>query len=348
MRSLSRASLLVLLVAACGSGDPPSGDDGGGTDGAAVDGTPAADASPPDAPPPDASPPDAAPPLTPIGQPCPTGTECPTMMGSICLDEDDGFPGEGYCSLGCTADADCGPGAFCSPDLGGGGRLCFAACGPAGTCDAGRVCGQFLGGFLDLGQPACVPGNAAAIDGSACSGFFSCNADQGCISNPFSLPGGYCVTVGCTVGDDSTCAPGGDGRCIPQGMGGLCVDGCTTAADCRTAEGYTCVTAAPGTQICLYPAAGPGAPCTDATECGPAGSPWQCLTGAGFPGGYCGATGCDPADEQTCPLDATCYDATPGALDGTEFCGRNCTSNMDCRMGYQCLPSGVGMQQVCR
>jgi hypothetical protein len=248
----------------------------------------------------------------------------------------------------CTADADCGQDASCSPTpIGPAGspRLCFQRCyaGAAGCAGApARVCADDLGGMLQLGQLACVPGDSTKVDGSPCDGHLGdCNAGQVCASNPFEFPGGMCLTFGCTVGDDSTCAPGGDGRCINAGGPTLCVDPCTSGAMCRTGEGYAC---APlpglGYDICYFPHAAPGAACTGDAMCGPAGSPWRCLTGAAFPGGYCsGAAGtCDPMDGNSCPFHSICHDPSPAP--GNQYCVAGCMADGDCRMaeGYQCLP----------
>lgn len=336
MRSLSIA--LLLMVSACGGGTPGH-QDGGTSDAATTDAPPPIDAPPPDAPPIDATPPN------PLGLACPTGTECPA--GFTCLDEGEGWPGEGYCTRGCLSDAECGANAFCSPDLGGGNRLCLPDCS---DCTApGRVCTATLNGFLMLGGSACVPGNPTATDGIACNNFGDCNGAQACLNNPFDLPGGMCLTIGCTVGNDATCAPGGDGTCVMLGGGGAtgCVDQCTMGSDCRVAEGYTCVPLMSGPSVCLYPHASPGVACTMSSMCGPA--PWACLTGTAFPGGSCGAMGCDPNDPSSCPFDATCYDPTPGTLDGTEYCAKNCASNAECRTPqYTCQPSEPGHGMVCR
>jgi hypothetical protein len=343
MRSLT--CVLALTLAACGSSSTPGAGDGGHHDGGTAD-APTIDATPPDAPPIDATPPN------PLGMDCPTGTECPA--GFTCLDEADGFPGNGYCTRGCLDDAECGADAFCGPDL-GGGRFCLPTC--ASCTASNRVCSPALNGFYQLPMPACIPGDPSAHDGHACNTFGDCNAHQACLDNPFDLPNGYCITTGCTVGDNTTCATGGDGVCIPLGGGGAtgCLDGCTTTSDCRSTEGYTCDTVAMGTNVCFYDHRRPGNTCTTATDCGAA--PWQCLTGTAFPGGYCGFMGCDPADASTCPFNTTCYDPTPGSLDGTEYCARTCMVDSDCTgaainhehtTGYTCQASQPGAPNTCR
>ncbi len=279
------------------------------------------------------------------------------MLGLMCLDEtvDPSLPPNGYCTATCTSDVDCGWDSFCSPPLGGGIRLCFQRCltdaaGCAGAPE--RVCGDLLGGFLDTGQRGCFPGDPTALDGDACAGFAECNANSTCFLNDFELPGGYCVTVGCTVGDDSTCAPGGDGICINADGTPLCIDACTAPTECRTGEGYLCAMP-PGfpASACLFPHQDAGSACGSAGQCGAAGSAWDCLMGATFPGGYCsGAIGtCDAADPDTCPSNSVCYDPTPAMPgNGDHFCAATCdpmATPSSCREaeGYVCDMIAPGM-----
>ncbi len=199
-------------------------------------------------------------------------------MGLLCLDEtlNPGLPAGGYCSKTRTSDADRGWDSFCSPMTPGGGpRLCFQACATDETACTGypaRICSQFVFG-LDLGQPACLWGNPVAEDGSPCDDAGDCNAGQGCLSNPFDVPGGLCLTFGCTVGDNTTCV-GPDSICVDTGGGGgpgtICLDTCTTSTDCRDAEGYACIMP-PGVPVsfCFYPAGDAGDSCAASTECGP-------------------------------------------------------------------------------
>jgi hypothetical protein len=344
LRLVTCLSFVACLgLVGCGSDSSGSGDAG------PPDGPPPPDSGP-DAPPPDAAPPDGPPP-TGIGALCPVGNEC--NPGLLCLDEnaDAELPPNGYCTAMCTSDLDCGWDSFCSPPLGGGIRLCFQRCETDETeCQGApeRVCGDLLGGVVATSERGCFPGNPGAHDGDSCSGFYECNRNSTCFLDSFQLPGGYCVTLGCTIGDNSTCAPGGDGICIMADGDLLCVDDCTTTPDCRASEGYMCVTP-PGfpTSICLFTHLDPGAACSSATECGAAGSGWDCLTGTTFPGGYCsGAIGtCDATDPATCPNGATCFDPTPGMpANGDQFCAANCDSSVtpsSCREGegYVCSPA---------
>ena len=67
--------------------------------------------------------------------------------------------------------------------------------------------------------------------GAACTGEQQCGADHRCLP----MPGGYCASA-CGV----TGAPC-DGACVETpGSGELCLASCSSDAECRTTEGYTC------------------------------------------------------------------------------------------------------------
>src|SRR5690606_1692380 len=136
--------------------------------------------------------------------------------------------------------------------------------------------------------------------GAPCESFADCGPGQLCANNEFEAPGGACLTVGCTVGDDATCAAGGDGVCVAAAGVTLCGDGCLVTTDCRAAEGYQCVINPGSRNLCAFVHARPGAACNGDDGCA-AGGPWVCLRGAGFPGGYCAGVACDPDDARTCP-----------------------------------------------
>jgi len=270
-----------------------------------------------------------------VGKACGGDIDC--GVGQTCIDEGEGWPRTGYCSQICAGDAACGKDAFCSDALDDDGtRLCFQRCANSTCARPDMVCTSTVSGIVDLGDKACVPGRATAKDGDACAGLLDCNGGQLCVRNPFSMPTGMCVTVGCTPGDGTTCAASGDGVCLPLSPDvGLCIDGCASTNECRTAEDH----------ICKQPQGLPrgfcgpnvkevGDACGKNTDCGP--PPWQCLEGPRFPGGYCGARGCDPADESTCPFDSTCFDPTPGGLPNDQYCVAECDRTFDCRVGYLC------------
>lgn len=109
---------------------------------------------------------------------------------------------------------------------------------------------------------------------------------------------GPCAGKTCS-GAHMTCDPA-DGACK--------LDGTTTAvgAPCST----TGADPACGTE--------PRATCND-------------LTNDGFPGGYCSLEPC--TETQLCPVGSSC-----AALGGeSNACFENCSSNADCRSGYECV-----------
>ena len=291
-----------------------------------------------------------------VGGPCTMDAQCDSAVGAgdgLCLNAalgGIGWPEAGYCvnkidlvsadcSNGCHGDADCGAGNVCISV--GGCNACAAACCEGNACPDGQVCATSLIGD-ELGRSACLPGSATAIDGATCTGFSGCAVGSICFADQFENPGGYCSTVGCTIGDDSTCATGGDGHCIPldtvtSGTG--CVDRCESDSDCRVANGYRCFDGGGSIgKYCRHPQAGDA--CTTATDCGVAGT-WFCKTGVQYPGGYCTPIPqCNATSGEGCtPVSSVCFD--PIGAD-TPYCVDRCTGNGQgsCRVGYVCQMIG--------
>lgn len=285
-----------------------------------------------------------------LGQSCPGGiSDCSGGLGCYAVATDPALPPQGYCTRSCVGDADCGAGAFCGPAR-AGARVCWLRCPPSGSCpDPRQICNRVLDGAFDLGQRACVPGNAAARDGSPCASFAGCNHDQSCLANPFEAPAGFCVTPGCKPGDSTTCAsPAGQCLAIPSvPPSSVCLPGCTGDGDCRQAEGYTCGQLLPGfgPKVCQYRHPGlAGYPCQVDTDCGAGNTPWKCLTSMAepgdLPGGYCSGVGCDPRRPNSCPYNSHCL-VLAGA-GKTNFCTADCLKDADCdslragKKGYTC------------
>jgi hypothetical protein len=343
MRHLLLCAGFAALLLGCGDNDT-SGD---------VDAAPQPDAEvPPDAgPPPDAFVCAAFDPGAPGGT-CAAHAECDSAAGAgdgTCLDETfigSGFPAEGYCTIDngagdvCTTDADCGDRGQCIDT--DGYRWCLPVCCDGSSCPDGQACFDTFQGFA-LDKPSCVPGDATAADGDPCGGIFDCNESSICRTS-VEFPGGQCWGLGCTVGDDSTCA--GGGHCIAVADyptdGNLCVDPCTADTDCRMAEGYACFDpdgdAGDAQNYCRHPQAGDA--CTEAADC--SGGSWTCQTGADFPGGHCTTTGCPtPGSTAGCGLNGVCYDdpaLTPN------HCISRCPTigvTTGCRTGYTCADVGA-------
>jgi hypothetical protein len=296
-----------------------------------------------------------------VGGPCTTDAQCDSAAGAgdgICLRGLLGaitWPAQGYCINqieSCTDDADCGAGNACVTvsDPAGSFRACFPACGTGDcACAAGQLCaGSFSGATFAAGDTACVPGNAAATDGDACAGFGDCAEDSACVLDPFEHPGGQCQRLGCTIGDDATCAAGGDGHCVDQLLittgfqsGAVCVDACAIDADCRMADGYRCFDGG-GTvgRFCRHPQAGDA--CMVDGDCG-ADAEWDCKTGVAFPGGMCTpTTGCPtPGLATGCsPGSSACFDSLLPGVPNDNVCVDRCAgpigTQAGCRAGYVC------------
>ena len=254
-------------------------------------------------------------------------------------------PVEGFCTRTCNESADCGAGNFCDTDS----KICMPSCCAGVTegqaCSAKRVCSDVASGFLPLSEPACVPGTATALDGAGCLDISDCNKDSLCRQNDLEQPRGMCHTVGCTVGNDATCAPGGDGHCVLDPYfelttdnvpTTLCLDVCKNDNDCRKGDGYRCVDDPMFGKHCRHPEVGDS--CQFDMDCGV--SLWACRIGTEYPGGYCtnGANRkCFVTAETSCSLTSTCFDPD-AATNGDEFCVASCdpAKSGRCRAGYTC------------
>ncbi len=349
---MSRTSFVsFLMVAAVAVASTACGDNDEYVDPSRVD------AATPDAAVPDAEQPDAffcAPQADGlVGGGCAADGDC-DQDGSdgVCLVGASGpvrYAPEGFCTIDdlntgtvCAIDADCGAGGLCVDS--DGYKFCLPACGcPGNTCPANQACHDSFVGF-PLDKMACVPGNAAAVDGDACDGEYECVPDTFCRNNPLEFPGGQCYTPACTVGNNSTC---NGGVCVMINdhpfNASICVDDCTSNADCRTSEGYVCFdpdgAGGSATNYCRHPQVGDT--CAVDTDCGVA-SVWDCKTGGAFPGGYCTATACPtPGSAQGCSPNSTCFD--DGAAEN--YCVDRCAgigTQSTCRTGYTCADTDPG------
>ena len=325
-----------------------SGDGGAGAPDARPNGADASDvdARPPGAPDAspvgsaDATPACAAPSAGAVGASCSSDGAC--SGGGFCLNGPDEWPDSGYCTHVCDSDDDCGANGRCSQPIGTGGtRVCFSTCCGGGTCGRGGIACTDTLGSSPTGFDACLPGDASAADGDSCSTFGDCAPSSVCNDNPFEAPGGYCVTVGCTPGNDATCASAGDGVCVDDDLfdsnPAFCVDRCTSTGQCRTGDDYECVSIGIGTSVCTAPHQDPGSGCGSDGQCG--ADPWQCLTGEDFPNGYCSSDECT-GDDDECPAGSFC-----GRVGDNTFCVAECEPGpVACRFleGYECISFGMG------
>ncbi len=232
----------------------------------------------------------------PMGDGCTDPSEC---EGGVCLAQTaaDGTPtgdSGGYCTADCLDGRpdSCPDGATCLDGL------CRKSCAEAGDC---------------RGAPyACVDGTcrldpAGLPFGRACARHDDCGGTAACLTAAESagtFPGGACVlSDDCDPATGSGCAAAG--ACVAlvdsDAQGNefelpTCVAACRQDSDCRVADGYRCD---PARHACLRPPANDpaeialGAACTTDQDCDlPGGTGGLCLTGPGFPQGYCIAPGC--------------------------------------------------------
>ena len=223
---------------------------------------------------------------------------------------------------------------------------------PAPAIDAG-----FDGGF-DAG-----PGIPVGI---ACTTDAECGEGAYCLSEAEGFADGYC-TAPCVVDDEcpsgSACIEAGGGMslcldsCDPaaterecrsfygcaSGFGipsPVCIPGCTDDSDCP--PGRSCNPAGGGE--CYNPAASPYDPCEGSIDCND-GERCNSEYRRGWPGGMCGAFGCDPMADTGCPEDGHCI---PGGRSGFGRCIDGCETDTDCRAGYACrAPDAYPDRLVC-
>jgi hypothetical protein len=290
----------------------------------------------------------AAPAAGEIGGPCVNDTECdsaPAAGDGLCLRGAIGarvWPAVGYCTnkVGvCVEDVDCGAGNVCATLQ--GASLCLRACAVADcVCPGDQLCANTLGSDA-LDKDACLPGDAAAVDGDPCASFGDCSEGSAClVDGDLEYPGGQCMQVGCTLGNDATCTHGTDSKCVDPGLLPSvtgCVDGCAIDADCRIAEGYRCVDAGgPTGRFCRHPQVGDA--CAAVADCGPDVT-WSCLIGASFLGGMCTLDGaCPTAGSSTgCTSGSSvCTDPAAGSNHCVDACPGPLETRSTCRMTYRC------------
>jgi hypothetical protein len=138
------------------------------------------------------------------------------------------------------------------PGTDAGPRPDFGPDGGAGTGDANTSTSDAA---LDSStvEPLAAPGAACTTDAD-CS---AAGVERTCISEDalaplLVLPGGYCSQF-CNSG--LTCERGATCVLIPLGAFPLlvCMEACSTDAECRVAEGYTCNMAISDTPVCSLP-----------------------------------------------------------------------------------------------
>ncbi|MEZ4339037.1 MAG: hypothetical protein R3B82_20660 [Sandaracinaceae bacterium] len=251
-----------------------------------------------------------------IGVSCPAASDAPELtecLGGRCVDPacTDESP-ESCGSPGCSADADCDPGATCATaSCVRGSCLVFpddAACASGERCDPTSGCrapdcvvAGDCGVVAACATVSCVAGTCLVIpDDSLCPVGTSCAPRDGCRPPPGS---------GCSVcGDDGTCTAECDGDCS-------CAAGCACAITCAGACNVTCQ---PGSE-CRVEAPLATVACSAATCWVDADEgTFSCGTGS-----TCSARCTDSTLQFDC-INAEC------CWEGTGCMGRNCVGSGSC------------------
>jgi hypothetical protein len=216
------------------------------------------------------------------GQPCLLPSDCQANHHDpVCLSGAQGFAG-GYCSEFCDVAAqDCAPDATCWSGLMLSVHgVCLQTCSVDADCAAGfacvdkglasLVCAVYQGpeiqcddyvdndgdGLTDCqdpsscqSQPGCVPGGEVA--GQPCTASTECAAnhqDPICLDQAhLGFNGGYCSQF-CDPSPDD-CGP--SAVCAGKGPGNasVCLQACTSSADCRV--GYGCLDLGYAKKVCF-------------------------------------------------------------------------------------------------
>ncbi len=173
-----------------------------------------------------------------------------------CLEQTDGSGS--YCEQRCLNGVDCmRDGYTCVGDFGGGAGMCVPICSSDEECGGGTQCNPWAGTCVPSGG---VPTNA--VHGDPCTANADCRSEQ-CLlerstaGTPTGWNGGYCYGP-CILPNGYNTNTFFDGTALPQGTCpegdvcfvngsytrgdlGACLHGCATDADCRGAEGYSCL-----------------------------------------------------------------------------------------------------------
>jgi hypothetical protein len=284
-----------------------------------------------------------------IGKACDGDPDCD---GATCANSFFQFRGAspapgGYCTLQCTASAECGARSACVGARFGNPGHCSIGCQGDGDCRDGYYCAALAvtadaGAAADAVSATCQPHPetdelADGVVGASCAQDADCGKGS-CLSmeriTGATYPDGYC-TGRCV--EDAECGAGG--VCSPGFLGavGVCYLGCQRDADCGR-DGYRCREVA-GEHIC---APGPkplpddvvGAACEDDQDCG--GGPMTCaseVAGLTAPQGYC-TQSCALDDD--CGAGGTCISGVDIVVLSSGTCVRACVPPDGCREGYAC------------
>ena len=179
-----------------------------------------------------------------LGDGCKRDADC---AGGACLKN---VGDSGYCSQRCEFQG-CGPGGTCW-NFSSIGRHCLKHCTAAAQCQSHLICDTDLTCWPtgtpvsedSEPEPEPEPTPSGSGVGGACDVAGDCaDGDAYCYpasvnDNPTGFVAGYCLVNQCTPG---SCPSGSVCKAIYQGGATACVEACDVHADCRTDEGYGCL-----------------------------------------------------------------------------------------------------------
>lgn len=277
------------------------------------------------------------------GAPCESNGQC---LGNRCFTAEQGFPG-GYCStLDCDVEGCSGLSSECfRTDIEGQEvTACFELCDFDGACD--RASEGYVCVTLQDTAVCMPPGVTGALPqgstGSSCSGNLQCNGDNAtCLTNFF---GGYCSQLDCN--GSAECL--GGNPCLSTDPDNpdaetACFLSCESSDDCRFQ--YSCQDYN-GVNVCLEgeedtvrnpDGADDGAECNSQIQCKGGTCIREGEAEAGevsFPGGYCTTRDCGTSED--------CNGGVCVARARSTTCLAACSSDDDCRDGYDCVDTPEG------
>jgi hypothetical protein len=285
------------------------------------------------------------------GKPCKRdsqcgGGRCVSALHIVATDTALTAP-DGYCTLRCEDDSECGAHGLCSVPAGETHGECLARCSADQPCREGYDC---VGNSASFGLPGtCQPLPATdkledGVVGIACESNGDCGGGLCFGKTPVgaSLPDNYCT--GRCLSDEDCGAGGGCLTFSGSGRAGTCFLRCKADADCER-PGYRCRPVSPEVDGC-YPAPDAladhhaGKACEQSEDCG-GGEAW-CAQALPFFGGADEADAPNGYCTQSCSLDRDCGEGAQCISRGAQgaLCFARCVDASDCREGYACVAHG--------
>lgn len=172
-----------------------------------------------------------------VGDACDSYADCAGDLVGFCIHRPTEIK-DGYCTVKCSADADCPTGSHCPPN----GGNCLQDCTDNGDCRGeGYACDDIEG---DGDKECFVSATGTGQVGDPCVNRWDCGGGSfgGCIFEDADgfFSGGYC-TLECGA-NGTTCTAGSS--CYTEAADPYCLKDCSAASQCR--NGYDCLVAIQG------------------------------------------------------------------------------------------------------